>query len=154
MKYIIDKLKDEDFVKLRFQSFKSDGFKINDYYVEIYNEKILNTKTFKDLIADGILREKNENLAYVDGVKLEIGKEYFFKYRYADAMWERKTVTRFTVNDHPWAGSGVVTDGLWLIDELDDETKLKEFARNWLNNNNITEKTISDIFVEMYNSYK
>ena len=54
-KYIINK--DETYVKLRFQSFKSDGYNFNTHYVEVLDEKILNTKTFKDLIKDKIIRE-------------------------------------------------------------------------------------------------
>jgi len=153
MRYIIDKVIDEDFVKLRFQSFKGEDYKIDNYYVEIFNEKILKTATFKDLIIDGILRKENKNLAYVDSVKLEIGKKYFFKYRYS-GKWKKKTVTRFTSNGMPWASDGVITDGLWFVTELDEETELKYFAIKWLSENNITDKTLPEIFVTMYIKYK
>ena len=152
-KFIIDKLKDEENLNLIFQYFNDDSYHINHYYIEIIGEAILETTIFKELIHEKILRTEETDLAYIDGVKMEIGKSYFFKYRYGDLMWEKKEVTRFTTNGHPWA-DGALTDGLWLVDELDDETVLKKFARDWLSRNNVSERTIPEIFVEIYNSYK
>jgi len=152
-KYIINNVKDEMYVKLRFQSFKEEDYNYKTNYVIVLNERILKSKTFKDLIENQIIREENSDLAYVDNVKLEVGKEYYFRYRYSKE-WKKYKVTKFTSDGFPWAGTGIITDGLWYVDEVENDTLLKEFARKWLSENNVSEKTLGEIFVEMYNSYK
>ncbi len=139
-------------IYLRMQSFKSDLYKI-DFDKLIVEDKLIDTNSIKELLKSGVIQD----LMVVDGVELEIGKSYFVRYTSCESPWNKIKISRITVNGHPWQEgegiSGIIIDGQYAVEELTDETKLKNFAREYLKKIDFSIKTLPDIFVEMYNSY-
>ena len=101
-----------------------------------------------------------EDLMIVDGVNLEVGKSYFVKYKHGVNKWEKISITRVTINGHPWQvgrnHSGIITDGSYLVKELTPETELEDYARKWLSENlkDNVDLSLVDLFVKMYNGFK
>jgi hypothetical protein len=53
---------------------------------------------------------------------LEVGKEYFIKYRYCESSWEKVLIDRITKDGYPWGSgggrsSGIVTDS-YIIEHI------------------------------------
>ena len=57
----------------------------------------------------------------LDGIQIEVGKEYWFKYKHCESQWAKRRVTRFTDMGYPWAGNGIRTDDSYYVREVDTE---------------------------------
>jgi len=106
--------------------------------------------------------EEHEDLMVIDGIRLEIGKEYWVQYVHCESKWKKVKITRVTVNGHPWMvaephTSGIITDGNYRVQELTDDVNLEQFARTWLQEKgydafaNLT--PVPEWFAKMYNDY-
>lgn len=110
---------------------------------------------------------EDKDLMIVDGVRLEIDKEYWVKHHPSDGPWNKVKITRVTRHGHPWmvnaiANSnipiaGIITDGSYHVQEITPEVELEQFARTWLNDKGYSgfanHTTIPKWFAEMYNDF-
>ena len=106
-----------------------------------------------------------EDLTLIDGIRLEVGKEYWIQYIHCESKWNKVKITRITQHGHPWSESvgthghqrnGIVTDS-YRVQELTDDVNLEQFARTWLQEKgynafaNLT--PMPKWFAEMYNDF-
>ncbi len=102
----------------------------------------------------------SKDLTLIDGVRLEVGKEYWIKYWPSNGRWEKVKITRITTHGHPWGfgddTNGIITDS-YKIQELTLEKELKQHAIEWLEKRgyeafaNLT--PVPEWFAQMYNDF-
>ena len=140
-------------IKLKLQSYKSDDYEVG-FSKLVVDDKLLMSSAINQLLEDNII----EDLMMVGGVYLEIGKSYFVRYTHCKSSWNKVKITRITDDGYPWQVgdgiSGVISNDSYEVEELTEETELKDFARNYLSSVDFSEKTLPEIFADMYNSYK
>lgn len=106
------------------------------------------------------------DLTLIDGVRIEVGKEYWVQY-ISSENWDKVKITRITDHGHPWMVnvhsncsqriSGILTDG-WSVQEITSEVELEQFARTWLLEKGYkgfaNNSEVPKWFAQMYNDFK
>jgi len=104
--------------------------------------------------------EKERDLTFIDNVRLEVGEEYWIRYKWgahSHRDWEKVKITRLTRHGHPWGKgrdhNGIITDS-YLIKQTTPKNELEQHAKNWIKENGVSsDLTLPELFAKMYSDF-